>query len=452
MEGRLVLKNCSVFRSDGRFRSGMAVLIERGKITKIALDPEVPILPGDWEVACRGRLVAPGLADCHAHLVSGQLLPSGEALLKAPEERFEAQRAFESNLAAAEVEALTAFAIARALCSGVTMIVEHVHCPSDVAGGLAAQSRTAERLGARFINSHATSSRSGQSSAAAQLEANAAHAQALKQHPLVRCALGFRASFACDDDLLSRLGRLRMELGVGAHGHAAESEEDLARTAAQYKERIVERFDRHGLLGGDCIAAQGRPIDEVQFERLAQTGTVVAVSPLSRLIDNPGGGWDAFLVPHALIALGTGGSISLREEALVSFAAAMRLARLGQLLDPERMLSRVLRDAPAQLIARVFGEATGAVEVGESADLVVYDFIPSEENASERAPLLLVDLVRSPVAWTIIAGQVVVREGRFLAHDYLELAEEAHSALHSLRSRTGVHCAAPPSGGGAELP
>ena len=299
---------------------------------------------------------------------------------------------------------------------------------------------------------HATSSRSGQSTAAAQLEANAAHAQALKQHPLVRCALGFRASFACDDDLLSRLGRLRMDLGVGAHGHVAESEEDLAKTTAQYNEGIVDRFDRHGLLGGDCIAAQGRPIDEAQSERLAQTGTVVALSPLTRLIDNPGGGWDTLLVPHALVALGTGGSISLREEALVSFAAAVRLARLGQLLDPERMLSRLLVDAPAQLSARVFGEATGAVEVGECADLVVYDFIPAEENASARAPLQLVDMVRSPVAWTIVAGQVVMREGRFLAHDYLELAEEAHSALHSLRSRTGVHCTAPPSGGGAELP
>src|SRR6516162_8796349 len=241
MEGRLVLKNCSVFRSDGRFRSGMAVLIERGKISKVALDPEIPILPGDWEVACRGRLVAPGLTDCHAHLVSSQLLPPGEGLLKSPEEQSEAQRVIESNLAAAEVEALTAFAVARALRFGVTMLVEHVDCPSDVAGGLAAQSRTAERLGVRFINSHATSSRSGQSSAAAQLEANAAHVQVLKQHPLVRCALGFRASFACDDDLLSRLGRLRMELGVGAHGHVAESEEDLAKTAAQYKKGIVDR-------------------------------------------------------------------------------------------------------------------------------------------------------------------------------------------------------------------
>ena len=452
MEGRLVLKNCSVFRSDGRFRSGMAVLIERGKISKVALDPEIPILPGDWEVACRGRLVAPGLTDCHAHLVSSQLLPPGEGLLKSPEERSEAQRVIESNLAAAEVEALTAFAVARALRFGVTMLVEHVDCPSDVAGGLAAQSRTAERLGVRFINSHATSSRSGQSSAAAQLEANAAHVQALKQHPLVRCALGFRASFACDDDLLSRLGRLRMELGVGAHGHVAESEEDLAKTAAQYKKGIVDRFDKHGLLGRDCIAAQGRRIDKAQSERLAQTETVVALSPLSRLIDDPDGGLDAFLAPQTPVALGTGDSISLRDEALVSFAAVMRLGRLGQLLDPERMISRVLLDAPAQLRERVFGEATGGVTVGQCADLVVYDFIPSEESASERASLLPVDMVRSPVAWTIVAGQVVVREGRFLAHDFLELAEEAQRALHSLRSRSGVHCAAPPSGGGVELP
>jgi cytosine/adenosine deaminase-related metal-dependent hydrolase len=229
MDGRLVLKNCSVFSPDARVRSAMAVLIEGGKISKVAPDAEIPILPGDWEVACHGRVVAPGLIDCHAHLVGGQLVPlSGQFLLKPRRQRFEALQQVESKLVPAEVEALTAFAIARALRSGVTMAVEHLHCPSDAAGGLAAQARTAERLGMRFVNSHATHSGFGAGAAMEQLEANAAQAVERKNHPLVRCALGFHASFACDDALLSRLGRLRGELGVGVHGHVAESEDDVA--------------------------------------------------------------------------------------------------------------------------------------------------------------------------------------------------------------------------------
>ena len=58
----------------------MAVVIEDGLIRRVAPDAEVPVLPGDWEVSCRGRLVMPGLVDCHAHLVGDLLVPtSGRA-------------------------------------------------------------------------------------------------------------------------------------------------------------------------------------------------------------------------------------------------------------------------------------------------------------------------------------------------------------------------------------
>ena len=55
MEGRLLLKNCAVFRADGRVRTGMALVVQDGLIRRVAPDAEVPVLPGDWEVACRGR-------------------------------------------------------------------------------------------------------------------------------------------------------------------------------------------------------------------------------------------------------------------------------------------------------------------------------------------------------------------------------------------------------------
>ena len=84
----------------------MAVLIDGGRIAKVAPDAEVPTLPGDWEVACRGRLVTPGLVDCHSHLVGGQLIPlSGEMLL----------RSATIGIVLLFVSALAAFAIARNL-------------------------------------------------------------------------------------------------------------------------------------------------------------------------------------------------------------------------------------------------------------------------------------------------------------------------------------------------
>ena len=146
MEGRLVLKNCSIFRTDGRGRAGMAIVVEEGLIRRVAPDAEVPVLPGDWEVSCRGRLVLPGLVDCHAHLVGDQLVPSvGEFLLHPPVTRLEQEQRLASQLTAQDVEILSRHAMANALRSGVTLAVEHLSAPRDVAGALDAQARAAAK-------------------------------------------------------------------------------------------------------------------------------------------------------------------------------------------------------------------------------------------------------------------------------------------------------------------
>ncbi len=440
MEGRLLLKNCAVFRADGRYRTRMAIAVQDGKIAKVARDDEVLVLPGDWAVACRGRLVAPGLVDCHAHLVTGQLVPiAGEFLLRSPQARFEVQRRIESQLTAAEVEVLTAFGIARALGVGVTLVIEHLHCPSDVSGALAVQGRVAAALGARLVNSHATTSWFGRSSASEQLDANAAIVEQRRSDPLVRCVLGFHASFSCDDDLLSRIGRLRSELGVGIHYHLAETEEDLTSTLADYGQRIVPRLESFGLLGPGCIGAHARAIDRAEVDRLSKTGTAIAISSFRTSMAEPwGSGLETLLANHRLIALGTSGSSSLGDELFAAFGSAVRLARDGRLLDPDGLMSQLLFSTPAELCSRIFQQPFGKVEEGHLADLVVYDLVPSPEGANSLAPHLLMQLGHAPVAWTIVGGRVVVREGRSLSHDCVELAAEADRVLQGLWNRSGA--------------
>src|SRR3954470_5885507 len=122
MEGRLVFKDCAVFHADGRVGPRMAVVVADGQILKTAEDRDVPVLPGDWEVRCRGRMLAPGLVDCHCHLANAQLLPpSGELLMRSAQARGELQRRLDWLLAPADVEVLTAHALARAARAGVTM-------------------------------------------------------------------------------------------------------------------------------------------------------------------------------------------------------------------------------------------------------------------------------------------------------------------------------------------
>lgn len=437
MDGRLLLKGCSVFRADGRVRERVAVVVEGGRVARVAPETEVPTLPGDWEVACGGRLVAPGLVDCHSHLVGGQLQPLwGERLMRGTAACQEQQRKLASLLTVGEVEALTAFGLARALRSGVTMVAEHLLAPGCVREGLSAQARTAERLGARLVNSHASNSRDGEASGLAQVEENAAYAASVAGSALVRPAIGVLSSSACDDAVLEAAGRHCQELRLGAHFHLAEFEEDLSATYAKYACRVAPRLERFGLLGKGCVAAYAKAVDRSEAELLARSRTVVALSPRESLLVEPGpGSLEALLSHQTLVGLGTGGVGRLWDELSFAFAAALQMARLGRVLDPDGLMAQLLVGGPAELCSMLFGLPSGDISEGAMADLVVYDYVPPGGGEGTARPFLLMELGRHPVAWTVVAGRVVVREGQLLGTDEGELSREAAAAIDSVWAR-----------------
>ncbi len=426
----------------------MAIVVEDGLIRRVAPDAEVPVLPGDWEVSCRGRLVTPGLVDCHAHLV-GDLLapPSGELLLHPPHVRLEHERRLAAHLTASDVEVLSRYAMARALRAGVSLVVEHLSCPGDVAGGLDAQARAAELLGLRLVASHATHSLDGASQAEAQAEANADFVRRRGSHPLVRGALGFHASWTSGDALLGKLRALRESSGAPVVFHLSEGDHDLASTWEQVNQRVVRRLDGFGLLGPLSVAAYARSVDDTESQLLAQSGTCVALGPGAALLVEPSGrALETLLGRQNLMGLGSGGHGNLWGALSAALVTAVGAARGSRLVDPDGVLVQLFADGPAELCSRLFGVPSGAVEEGRLADLVVFDCVPALEKGSGQAPHLLSHMGRSRVAWNIVEGRVTVREGQLLGVDEVVLAREAAEVLSDVWERARVPEAADPEG------
>src|SRR6218665_1785564 len=434
MEGRLVLKNCSIFRADGRGRAGMAVVVEEGLIRRVAPDAEVPVLPGDGEGACRGRLVMPGLVDCPSHLVGDLLMPtSGELLLHPPHVRFEHERLLASHLTLEDVEVLACHSMARALCSGVTLAVDHLSCPGNVSGALDAMARSAERLGMRLVASPATHGLGGDAPSIAQAEANADFVRRQHSHPRVRGALGFHASWTSGDALLGLLGRMREETGDPLVFHLSEGDHDLAMTWATYGQRVVPRLESFGLLGPLSVAGFARSVDDAESIRLAQSGTCVALGPRTALLVEPSGrALETLYGRQNLIGLGSAGHGNLWEAMSSTLVTALAAARGSRLVDPDGVVAQVCSDGPAELCSRLFGVPSGSVEEGRLADLVVFDCVPALDTDSGQAPYLFGQLTRSRVAWTIVDGRVTVREGQLLGVDEMALAREASLVLSRL--------------------
>ncbi len=398
MEGRLLLKNCSVLRSGGAVTRGNAVLIEGDTIRRVADDATLPALPGDWVVPCEGRLVMPGLVDCHSQLLAAQ---RGKGSPQ-PE----------------EVAAISAHALALGLRHGVTTHLDHLHAPAFVEEALKAQATVAQRLGARLVQSHA-------SSTALELDANAA-AIALSKHSLVRGAIGLSSSSKCDDAILTRAADHRHRLDCGVHLRLAENEEDLATTFSRFGLQVASRLDAFGLLTPRTVGAFARALDRPGVQLASARRTLLApwLDPHQPI------GFEAMLSSGVALGPCTAGERTLWQAVASAVIGAHTVARAGRVQRAGEIAWQMLFDGPARLISAVFGGRFGNVAEGDTADLVVLDAIEAGEGVAwDRLPM-------APVSWTIVGGRVVVREGQLLGIDFNALAADAARAVESIWART----------------
>jgi 5-methylthioadenosine/S-adenosylhomocysteine deaminase len=403
MDGRLLFKNCTLLEGD-RLERGRVVVVAGGRVAQVGADADTPALPGDWAVDARGRLLVPGRVDAHASLT---------APAKGP-----------TPWTTSEVEALAAASLARALRSGVTCVFEHLAGVEHPSEALAVEALTAERLGIRLLASHAT----GGGGWEGPLEANMDFARAWSVHPLVRGALGISRLADAPEPMLARIGSVTAGGGAPVHLALAETDEDLVLTYQTYGLRTVERLARHGLLGPRTVAAHARCVDGHEARVLAERQVLVSWSPLRDLLAE-GHGFEALLIPEHRVALGTSGMGTLPQHWDAALVMARKSGRLGRLW-PEELVPNLFLDGAAELVGDLYGAPAGRVVAGALADLVLLDMLPTEESLTLSGAA---EMSRAPVAWTVVEGRVVVRDGQLLGVDALELEREAVAVRRARR-------------------
>ncbi len=397
MEGRLLLKNCSVLRSGGAVARGQVVLIEGSQIQRVEPDAAIPALPGDWVVPCAGRLVMPGLVDCHSQLLAAQ---RGRGTAQ-PD----------------ELAAISAHALALGLRQGVTTHIEHLHAPTMVEAALRSQAAVAQRLGARLIHSHA-------STTPAELDANAAAIGATRGEG-VRVLLGLASSSRCDEACLTHASKLRRDLDCGVHLRLAEDEEDLGTTFSHYGLQVASRLDGFGLLTPRTVGSFARTLDGPGVQLASARKTLLA----PWLDFHHQGGFEAMLTSGVPLGPCTAGVRTLWAAVSAGVGAAESASRAGRVNRVAEVPWQMLFEGPSRFLGAVFDAKFGEVAQGVTADLVVLEAI--EAGAAVQWNRLSL----APVAWTIVGGRVVVREGQLLGTDFTELATEAAKAVEAIWAR-----------------
>ncbi len=325
---------------------------------------------GGETVDLRGGWLMPGLVLGHTHVYSAFARGMGVPFSPKSFQDLLDQLwwKLDQNLDIPAVRASGAAMALDYLQNGVTTILDH-HASGAVAGSLQAlREAIVDGAGMRAACCFETSDRFDVSACVSE---NLAFAKAAV--PGRSAALfGLHASMSLSDDTLALVSEAKDDLPV--HVHAAESAEDEDLSMKRYGCRVIERFDRFGLLEPGSLYVHCVHCDDAELALLKARGVTVAVNPSSNMNNGVG-------LPDVKKMLDLGIPVILGDDGLSASAAVeirnLRLAmnhRYGgptvfTMEDQRKVVLETYRFASALLKVGL-----GRIEPGYAADLAALDY------------------------------------------------------------------------------
>lgn len=431
---------------------GGFVAIRGDRIAAVGDSGEATTYEADRRINCAGKVVMPGLIDCHNHNYQTLGRTLGEGLdgwewLSKFMWPYTGQITPEETLAAVYLGAV------EAVLAGTTTVLDHHYGRTDADTTLAVAAAL-EEVGlrgkvARGIAGPYTelARRQGLPESAFPMSADEEMAitdECMRARPKgskIEIWAGPINLVYTDQELLAASVDLARSHGVGWHTHVSAPQRDPDVYLEAYGVRPVMWLDGRGLLGPDTVLAHTTWLDESEIEALGYTKTAVAHCPLSNQYV-PYGVMPLRLLRHAgaTVGLGSDGSAcGHRQDLFENMKLLVLMHRLNH-LDPKAS------SAPEALeLATVGGAATHGIDAGVLRPGALADVIVVNATAPHMAPLprptsgIVYSARASDVEMNIIGGEIVVEDGRSTLVDQDEIIAEARKRSGELMDRIGLH-------------
>ncbi|MGQ9896758.1 MAG: 5'-deoxyadenosine deaminase [Acidobacteriota bacterium] len=413
--------------------------VQNGRITHLGEVPET----AEETLDASGCVVIPGFVQSHVHLCQTLFRGAADDLelldwLKTRIWKFEAAHTPESLRVSAQL------AIAEMMSGGTTcaMTMESVY-HTEAALEVVAESGFRATVGKCLMDAGDDVPLGlRETTARARAESlrllDAWHGQAEGR---IQIAFAPRFVLSCTETLLQEIAALARERGVRIHTHAAEHREEVALVEQLTGRRNLAHLHALGLTGPHVGVAHCIWIDEAELELLAETGTHVLHCPSSNLKLGSGVAKVVEMLERGIsVSLGADGApCNNRLDAFteVRTAALLQKMRCGAqkltALDAFRMATW----QGAQALG-LEGEI-GSLEIGKAADIAVV-MLDTLHAAPYPDPLsaLVYAAMASDVRHVVIAGRVVVRDGRLTTLDAVDIRNRAKREFAALAARAGV--------------
>jgi len=410
-----------------RVVEGQAIKISSGRIEKIDSQEKMKQDVPDSEILdANGQYVMPGNICAHTHFYGayarGLAIP-GPAPKDFPEILRKLWWPLDKALGEEDVRASTEVMLIDAIKHGTTTLFDHHASPNAINGSLDVIAEAVNQAGLRAVLCYEVTDRDGEDKAQAGIRENV---RFLERNLAERNAggrvagtFGLHASLTLSERTLEAC-RQAVPEGVGFHIHVAEHEADEYDSLQKSGMRVVDRLNKHGILGPKTIVAHVVHIDIKEAELLADTETWVTHQPRSNMNNGVGvAAIEELLRTGIKVGIGTDGfSHTMWEE----WKTAYLLHKVWH-RDPRRFSGIDAVELGiynnAALANKFFPEAPlGQLIPGAFADLIFVDYHPHTPMNEGNLPWQIIfGFNESMVTTTIVEGEILMRDRKLLTMD-----------------------------------
>ena len=429
---KLLLKNCDILAADGggyRWLKNAYLGIDGSVIDYIG--ESRPAAPYDREKDMSGRLLAPGLINCHGHTAMTLLRGVGSDL-PLQEWLFEKMMPIEDQFTARDIQVGNALALLEMISTGTTSYSDmYFHADTAAENAVAAGIKANLCRPNQCFNKEETYAQNTRAQESIQLF-KACNGMADGR---ILIDFAIHAEYTNFPHIVEAYSADCKALGGRMHIHLSETKKEHDECVAKYGKTPARWFNDLGTFDSPTFAAHCVWVTEEDMALMKEKG----VSPVHNPTSNMKLGSGFAPIPRMLelglnVALGTDGAASnnnlnMMEEMHLAAVLHNGFTQDPTLMKPAQVLNMATRNG-----ARLQGRGdTGALEVGKKADIIAIDLTrPHLFPNIDPLALMTYSAQGSDVVMTMVDGRILYENGEFLTLDADRILHAAKTCVDRL--------------------
>ena len=429
---KLLLKHCGILATEGTgFRCLENAYLGVDGDTIDYIGTEKPQGPYDREKDMAGRLLLPGLINCHGHSPMVLLRGVGSDL-SLQEWLFGKIMPIEDKLTAEDIKIGNQLALLEMLSTGTTSYSDMYFEPQTaVENALACGIKANISRPVQCFNKDETYAENFRAKESIQLFKN--HHGAGDGR--VRIDFSVHAEYTCFEHIVGPYSADCKSLGGRMHIHLSETKKEHDECVEKYGKTPAKWFYDLGTFDCPTAAAHCVWVTEEDMALMLEKGVSPVHNPTSNMKLGSGFAPVQRMLDLGLnVTLGTDGAASnnnlnMMEELHLAAVLHNGFHRDPTILKPAQLLAMATRNG-AQLQGR---EDTGELAVGKKADIIALDLTrPHMVPNFDPLALTVYSAQGGDVVMTMVDGKILYENGEFLTLDADKILHEADAAARRL--------------------